>query len=340
MRKLLRFPRFPIPSMRRTRSPNPEPPPPLPGNPFPPTSVPPPTWTVDWWRARETSLCAVALAALLTTSAALAAVIPSARLYHFGYALYLVSSALHDELLLRALSIGASLLFLHGAVRASGAASFLGLGGGAWRELDLFSVGAQLTLLALSTRRAVAVALRRKPFRFSRREARLYGDHFARRGLPLADFHELIGGARWHRLAPGERRQLQREGEPAADLVLLATSAAPGGGAGGGAAVATRCDVIVEHLEPGALVGERGLSALGCATAADADAVRAAASSVSVIACGPLDYVTWEKGALVRHLAQHSGARACVMEMLAADEARKLKTAEAHMLGEDGRAGP
>ena len=83
------------------------------------------------------------------------------------------------------------------------------------------------------------------------------------------------------------------------------------------------------------LVGERGLSAFGCAAEGDASAVCEALSPVTVTCVGPLEYVCWPKRALVQHLAARPGARACIMALVAQDESRKLRAAEGKLVADE-----
>lgn len=301
---------------RRTRSPENEPRPAL-GRETRAKAPPPPAPWADL-RSKEPWLWIVALALLLPASAVLSRPFATSTLVHVGYFLYVVSSAVHHELALRAMGLTAALLFLNSSVRAA-----------AWSDLDPWSVGSQLVLLALSTRHSVALCLRHTPFRFSAREAALHEAVFAKHHVSLEEFHALLtlNGARWARVAPGERRALAHEGAPARELVLLAS--------GEGVAEASRGGVQLESLAPGALVGERGLSAFDCAADSDAAAVCDALSPVTVTCVGPLEYVSWPKRALVQHLAARPGARACIMALVAQDESRKLRAAEGKLVADE-----
>ena len=129
------------------------------------STVPPLSEARPWdWRAKRW-LWVLVLFLLLTSSAALTRPFPSAWLVHAGYFLYVVSNAIHDELILRLMSLAAAVLFLLSSVRAA-----------TWGDVDAFGVAAQLVLLALSTRRTVALALAHTPFRFTEREVRTITD--------------------------------------------------------------------------------------------------------------------------------------------------------------------
>ncbi|KAL1498736.1 hypothetical protein AB1Y20_014046 [Prymnesium parvum] len=195
-----------------------------------------------------------------------------------------------------------------------------------WPHLNWVQIALQSGLLLRALRLTCRVWEKQR-FRLTAQELALYRAHLESHGLSQREFYALLqAGAEW-RTAGGAGELIQEEGSLVHRFVLLhaGTCAVFSGG--------TR----VSTLGPGDLVGEaafaraadsgEGRRSHRSSSWAKVEQMVRSRASATVVSAGPVEYLAWPMGRLEEALEKSSSAKACLMTMIAAALAQKLRKA-------------
>lgn len=194
-----------------------------------------------------------------------------------------------------------------------------------WPNVNLLSAALEGGLLIRGGRLAWG-ALRKAlgEYRFTERELRLYTEHFEQLSLSKREYRELLNaGAEWRHSQPASDLDAQSkwdsiasaltfEGEPAKQLVLLTS----------GEVTVRHGGVEVAILGAGALIGD---SSFARNIRLNLRKEGAAPAIATVVPRGRIEYVAWPSRQLAEHMAKSSYAKACLLTMIAAQQADKLE---------------